>query len=264
MLSPCRTAETKSDASPLPARGGQGQAPPLLTYAPPWWAPLLIRKPTNHPERLAVPANSGDRSGRRRGRLNLSPNRKVKTPIAFGVAVPANPDTRSARRRGHRRVWPNRKIKTESPLRLDEYGSGVAVAGVAPKRRSLSALCTAAASVFPRPPSRLQSLVGAAFRGRTVGRFTPAPVRPAGAPSTPPGRAWRPLRGDRRDPPAEVTFVLPGPGRHRFALTAGPRAFPRTAPRPQKPANAPPIRFCLVLRAVGRQTLRADCLCPPG
>jgi len=144
---------------------------------------------TNHPDILAVPANSGDRSGRRRGRLFLSPNRKVKTPIAFGVAVPANPDTRSARRRGHRRVWPNRKIKTESPLRLDEYGSGVAVAGVAPKRRSLPALCTAAASVFPRPPSRLQSPTGAAFRGRPVGRFTPAPVRPAGAPSTPPGRA---------------------------------------------------------------------------
>jgi hypothetical protein len=47
----------------------------------------------------------------------LSPNRKVKTPTAFGVAVPANPYTRSARRRGHRRVWPNRKVKTESPLR---------------------------------------------------------------------------------------------------------------------------------------------------
>ena len=95
----------------------KSSAPPLLTSAPPWRAPLLIRKPTSHPERLAVPANSGDRSGRRRGRLFLSPNRKVKTPIAFGVAVPANPDTRSARRRGHRRVWPNRKIKTESPLR---------------------------------------------------------------------------------------------------------------------------------------------------
>ena len=38
-----------------------------------------------------------------------------------------------------------------------EDGSGVAVAGVAPKRRSSPALCTAAAFVFPRPPSRLQS-----------------------------------------------------------------------------------------------------------
>jgi len=188
MLSPCRTAEAKSDASPLPAQCGQGQAPPLLTSAPPWRAPLLIRKPTNHPERLAVPANSGDRSGRRRGRLNLSPNRKVKTSVAGCGAVPANPGTRSARRRGHRRVWPNRKIKTESPLRLDEYGSGVAVAGVAPRRRSSPASCTAATSVFPRPPSRLQSPVGAAFRGRTVGRFTPAPVRPAGAPALPLGR----------------------------------------------------------------------------
>jgi len=123
--------------------------------------------------------------------------------------------------------------------RVNEDVTGVAVAGVAPKRRSSPALCTAAASVFPRPPSRLQSPAGAAFRGRTVGRFTPAPVRPAGAPSTPPGRAWRPLRGDRRDPPVEVTFVLPGPGRLRFAQTAGPRAFPRMAPRP---TDAPLIR----------------------
>jgi hypothetical protein len=89
---------------------------------------------------------------------------------------------------------------------------------------------------------------------RTVGRFTPAPVRPAGAPSTPPGRAWRPLRGDRRYPPSEVTFVLPGPGRRRFAPTAGPRAFTRTAPRPQKPADAPPIRSNMNLSSGPRQT----------
>jgi len=74
-----------------------------------------------------------------------------------------------------------------------EDGSSVAVAGVAPRRRSSPALCTAATPLFPRPPSRLQSPVGAAFRGRPAGRFAPAPVRPAGA-------------------PAEVTFALPGPG----------------------------------------------------
>ena len=147
MLSSCRAAETKSDASPLPARGGQGQAPPLLTSAPPWRAPLLIRKPTNHPERLAVPANSGDRSGRRRGRLFLSPNRKIKTPVAFGVAVPANPDTRSARRRGHRRVWPNRKIKIESPLRSASMSMVVALQSPG-SRRSVAPyrLCA------PQPP----------------------------------------------------------------------------------------------------------------
>ena len=44
-----------------------------------------------------------------------------------------------------------------------EDGSSVAVAGVAPRRRSSPALCTAAAPVFPRPPSRLQSPAGAAF-----------------------------------------------------------------------------------------------------
>ncbi len=70
-----------------------------------------------------------------------------------------------------------------------EDGSGVAVAGVAPRRRSSPALCTAATPVFPCPPSRLQSPAGAAFCGGTVWRFTPAPVRPTGAPSTPPGRA---------------------------------------------------------------------------
>ena len=69
-----------------------------------------------------------------------------------------------------------------------EDGSGVAVAGVAPRRRSSPALCTAVIPVFPRPPSRLQSPAGAAFRVRTVGRFTPAPFRPPGAPSTPPAK----------------------------------------------------------------------------
>jgi len=49
---------------------------------------------------------------------------------------------------------------------------------------------------------------------RPVGRLTPAPVRPQGAPSLPPGRAGRPLRGDRPDPPAKGTFPLSGPGRH--------------------------------------------------
>ena len=72
----------------------KSSAPPLLTSAPPWRAPLLIRKPTNHPERLAVPANSGDRSGRRRGRLFLSPNRKIRT-LAAGSKTPApQPDFR--------------------------------------------------------------------------------------------------------------------------------------------------------------------------
>jgi len=49
---------------------------------------------------------------------------------------------------------PARLLRSPGP-RVSEDVSGVAVAGVAPKRRSSPALCTAAASVFPRPPSRL-------------------------------------------------------------------------------------------------------------
>ena len=73
------------------------------------------------------------------------------------------------------------------------------------------------------------------------------------------------LRGACLGPPAEGTSVLPGPGRRRFAPTAGPRAFPRTAPRPQKPADAPLIRekMNFELRADGRHTLRGDCLGSP-
>ena len=55
---------------------------------------------------------------------------------------------------------------------------------------------------------------------------------------------------------------MPGPGRLRCAQTAGPRAL-RPAPRPHKDADAPLGRVCLVLRAVGRQALGADCLGPP-
>jgi hypothetical protein len=130
-----------------------------------------------------------------------------------------------------------------------------------PKRRSSPALCTAATPVFPRPPSRLQSPLGPRF-APPQGRLTPAPVRPQGAPSLPPGRAGRPLRGDRPDPPAKGTFPLPGPGRHRFALTAGPRAFTRTAPRP---SDAPLVRANrnFELRADGRHALRGDCRGPP-
>jgi len=89
-----------------------------------------------------------------------------------------------------------------------------------------------------------------------------APVRPGGAPSLPPGQAGRPLRGDRPAPPVFGASPLPGPGRPHCVRTAGPRAL-RPSPRPRKSADAPHSRFCLVLRAVGRQALRADCLGPP-
>ena len=90
--------------------------------------------------------------------------------------------------------------------RVCEDGGGVAVAGVAPKRRSSPALCTAATPGFPRPPSRLQAPPGPL---RASGRLTPAPVRPQGAPCLPPGHAGRPLRGDRPTPPADRAFPLP-------------------------------------------------------
>jgi len=93
-------------------------------------------------------------------------------------------------------------------------------------------------------------------------RLTPAPVRPEGAPSLPSGQSGRPLRGDRPAPPAKGTFPLPGPDRHRFAQTAGPRVFPRTVPRP---SDAPPVcaNMNFELRADGRHALRGDCLGPP-
>ena len=90
----------------------------------------------------------------------------------------------------------------------------------------------------------------------------PRPSAPVGLPVLPPGPAGRPLRGDRPAPPTFCTSLLPGPGRPHCVRTAGPRAL-RPAPRPQKDADAPLGRFCLVLRAVGRQALRADCLGPP-
>ncbi len=63
-------------------------------------------------------------------------------------------------------------------------------------------------------------------------------------------------------PAAEGTLALPGPGRLRFAQTAGSWAFPRMAPRP---SDVPLIRTNMKfeLRAGGRHTLRGDCLGPP-
>ena len=138
----------------------------------------------------------------------------------------------------------------------------VAVAGVAPRRRSLPAWCTACRAILPRPPCgrRRPSGPGSAPPFRPPG--FPRPSAPEGLPVLPPGQAGRPLRGDRPAPPAFCTSPLPGPGRPRLARTAGPRAL-RPAPRPHKYADAPLGRDQVVLRAVGRQTLRADCLGPP-
>jgi len=60
--------------------------------------------------------------------------------------------------------------------------ASVAVAGVAPRRRSLPAWCTVCRAVIPLPPSRVPSSVGAGLRSA---------------------------------PPAFCTFLLPGPGRLR-------------------------------------------------
>ena len=62
----------------------------------------------------------------------------------------------------------------------------------------------------------------------------------------PPGRAGRPLRGDRPVPPARGTFPFPGPGRPHYVRTAGPRAL-RPAPRPHKHADASLVRVNIIL-----------------
>jgi hypothetical protein len=65
----------------------------------------------------------------------------------------------------------------------------VAVAGVAPRRRSLPAWCTACRAVLPRPPSRVPSSVGAGLRSAPPAAWHPRPSAPAGLPSLPPGQA---------------------------------------------------------------------------
>ncbi len=63
-----------------------------------------------------------------------------------------------------------------------EDGSGVAVAGVAPRRRSLPAWCTACRAVLPRPPSRVPSSVGAGLRSAPPAAWHPRPSAPEGLP----------------------------------------------------------------------------------
>gem|GEM_PF-6524071 len=121
------------------------------------------------------------------------------------------------------------------------------------------------------PPAA--SISPALPRGRRhpSGPGSAPPFRPSGFPRPSAPKGLPPcLRGRPDDrcaatgPPLRHfgTFLLPGPGRLRCVRTAGPRVL-RPAPLPHKPADAPLGRFCLVLRAVGRQALRADCLGPP-
>ena len=67
---------------------------------------------TNHPDILAVRVNPGARNGRRRGRRLIRPIQKVKTNPPDILAVPANSGDRSGRRRGRLFLSPNRKVKT--------------------------------------------------------------------------------------------------------------------------------------------------------
>jgi len=97
-----------------------------------------------------------------------------------------------------------------------------------------------------------------------------AALRPSGrlaSRARPPRRGSLPASGSRRTTAARRPARPSGIwycsfARSRQTSLAGPRAL-RPAPRPHKPADAPLGRFCLVLRAVGRQALRADCLGPP-
>ena len=116
-------------------------------------------------------------------RARLRPSVGLLSRNAIVGAVPANPDTRSARRRGHRRVRPNRKIKTESPLRSASM-SMVAALQSPGSRRSVAPhrLCAPPPPRYsPARPRGCNRPWGHASR-RPIGRLTPAPVRPKGAP----------------------------------------------------------------------------------
>ena len=140
--------------------------------------------------------------------------------------------------------------------------SGVAVAGVAPRRRSLPALCTTATWYSPALPCGCNRRRGRAAR-RPDGDSHPLPSAPKGLPPclrvAPDDRCaatGTPLR-------QKVLSPCPRPGRRRSAPTAGTQAVPRMAPRPLKPRGRSALRDHFVLWAVGRHALRGDCLCPP-
>ena len=99
--------------------------------------------------------------------------------------------------------------------------------------------------------------------GATSLRLDAPGTGPCTGSSLPTGRAGRPLRGDRPVPPASGTFLLPGPGRLRCAdcRSLGDAAGFATAKIRGRFAR--PCKHDAERRAVGRQTLRADCLGPP-
>jgi len=127
----------------------------------------------------------------------------------------------------------------------------------------------------PRLSLRSPSSVRAGLRSALPAVWLPAPVRPVGAPSLPPGRAGRPLRGDRPAPPAFGTAPLPGPGRLRLpVLGRCGRLRDRINPRTLRSAasvwcfgpsadrrcalTALALRFFRPLPAPGATSLRSD------
>ena len=83
----------------------------------------------------------------------------------------------------------------------------VAVAGVAPRCRSLPAWCTACRSVLPGPPSRLPSSVGAGLRSALPAAWHLRPSAPEGLPPCLRGRPDD--RCAATDPPSgTVRYVI--------------------------------------------------------
>ncbi len=131
--------------------------------------------------------------------------------------------------------------------------------GVAPCRLG----APPAASISPALPA-----VAVVRQGRAALRFA-LPFRPPGFPRPSAPRGSRYCLRARPDD----RFAATGPPLRHFVLFLCPVPADLTARLPVlgrcgrlrdriKPADAPLGRFCLVLRAVGRQALRADCLGP--
>lgn len=133
MLSPRRAAETKSDASPLPARGGQGQAPPVCRASVPERdrrrCPCQPRRPKRPQAGTSprVPKSKGqDQPSRhpRRPRQPRHPKRsqpRTAYPVAKSKGQDPQPDRQhrprqprrpSGRRRGRHCFTVGMEVKT--------------------------------------------------------------------------------------------------------------------------------------------------------
>ena len=141
MLSFCHAAETKSDASPLPARGGQGQAPPVCRASVPERdrrrCPCQTRRP-KRPQAGTSPHSPDPKGQDQPSRHPRRPRqfRRPKRPqagTAFLVAKSKGQDPHRVRRRCPRQprhakraqAWTSPRVakskdqnRVSAPLRL--------------------------------------------------------------------------------------------------------------------------------------------------